>query len=93
LTERNVPAGADRRVARQLAELTARVDELEARIAQLEAPVETDRQHRQREIDQKLIGEARALAQVDRVVRGYHRRLRENDWPTFQIPPAARRAA
>jgi hypothetical protein len=78
---------------RQLAELAAKVDELEARIAKLEAPVERDRHLRQHELDQQLIDEARGLAQVDRAVASFRRRQRDDDWPSFQIPPSTRRAA
>jgi hypothetical protein len=68
------------RVDRVLADIVTRLDELEARLGRLEEPVERDRHLRQHELDQQLIGDVRSLAQIDRAVRGYRRRLATGDF-------------
>jgi hypothetical protein len=76
------------RVDRVLADVIARLDELDGRLGRLEAPVEADRQRQQDELDRDLIDGVRGLFEVDRAVAEFRRRQRDDDWPSFQIPPA-----
>jgi hypothetical protein len=81
----------------QTAQLEERVDAVERDIASaverltaVEQPIARSSLARQKDLDYQLMRGVRSCVQIDRAVREYHRRQRENDWPTFEPPASVR---